>query len=395
METFIPVLSMLLLLSMMLRDVTKHHYLVVLNPFFWTSLLFFFYLILPSFFVEEINHFFSWGIDRNSIITSHIITLLSVMMISFFYFFNGSGFSFKQDQIYKAGIVLKFLWLFVFLYLLFAFSMKVKSFNVVDAFMYNHTQDDPYKIKNLAYLLLTLSTLCFLSEKKYWIFIPNLLIVVLDLLNGSRTTALIALMPIIVCLCVEKRTLFIIPGTIMLSGMLLLGVIRSDNVLGGVPWYLNAIGEFRETYITLPLLVLDDIYVGQGDFFEAVATVGVGILQPLRTEIFENFTFSGVYIYNLVSRGYGLGSNFIIESFYYGYVGFIILLLNCCLMLTAVRYLITRSTLTVAIVISCFAVVFLRILIREGFPASFGLFVFVFLFYSLPIIMLDRVKSVK
>jgi hypothetical protein len=393
METFIPVLSMLLLLSMMLRDVTKHHYLVVLNPFFWTSLLFFFYLILPSFFVGQINYFFSWGIDQGSIITSHIITLLSVIMISSFYFFNGSSFSFKHDQIYKAGVVLKFLWLLVCLYLLFAFLMKVKNFNVVDAFMYNHTQDDPYKIKNLAYLLLTLSTLCFLSEKKYWIFIPNLLIVVLDVLNGSRTTALIALMPIIVCLCIEKRTLFIIPGTIMLSGMLLLGVIRSDNVLGGVPWYLNAIGEFRETYITLPLFIHDDIYVGRGDLFDLLASIGVGLLQPFRAELQEQYVFSGVYIYNYLSRGYGLGSNFLIETFYYGYVSFVVLLLIFCCALILVRYVIQRCSLSSAVVMACFVVIFLRILVREGLPISLGLLFFVFLVYSLPLFILDRVKK--
>lgn len=397
MYTLIPTLSALVIFTVIFADTHKNGYKSVINPFFWTLLLCFFYLVLPSFFVNQINYYFVWGINSSSIYLSHFAIFVAVFSLSLLYFFNQSDFSEQKLSCegYRISPLLKMLWWIVLLYLLIVLYITIKDFDVLDAFMYDNSQSDEFKIKNISYLLLALSTLYFLSEKNYWIFLPNLIITVLDLLHGSRTTALIALMPVVICLCIYRKTLFIVPGSILLTGMLLIGVIRSDNVVGGVPWYLNAIGEFREAYITLPLMIEDQRYVGQGGIFDAAATFGMGVLQPFRAQLYEHFTISGVYIANLVDRGYGLGANFIIESFFYGYAGFFFVLM----FLIVVLLIFKRSLLAVkphtAIVLVCLSVVFIRILVREGVFASLGLFSFIAIFYILPVFLVDKIKAAR
>lgn len=392
-----PVCSTIAILAVVLTDMHKNGYKVVLNPFFWTLLFSFLYLVLPSFFVLQIDHHFSWGLDIYSIYLAHAVTLAAISVLVLFYSFNqsgslGAGLDYSD---YTVSPLIKLLWWVVFFYLLVVLFVTIKNFNVLDAFLYDHTQSDPYKIKNLSYLLLGLTSLYFLSEKKYWIFLPNIIIALLDLLNGSRTTALIALVPLIICLCVHRKTLFIVPGTIIFAGMLFLGVVRSDNVVDGVPWYLNAIGEFRETYITLPLMITDEQYVGKGEIWDAAASIGIGLLQPFRTQISEIYTLAGVYIAELVNRGYGLGGNFIIESLFYGYFYFFLILISSLAFLLMLKNVIQQSKLQSAVVLACLSMVFIRIMVREGVPIALGLFLFVACFYTIPLMVFDRFKYNK
>lgn len=389
----LPFISTTAIFCIVLMDVLKNGYKVVLNPFFWTIIFIFLYLVLPSFFVLQIDHYFSWGLDLYSIYLAHSLTLTAVIVLVCTYYLNQSGSlgAGLNNSDYKASPLIKLLWWIVFFYLLFVLFLTIRDFNVLDAFLYDHTQSDPYKIKNLSYLLLGVTSLYFFSERKYWIFLPNVIIAVLDLLNGSRTTALIAIVPLIICLCVHRKTLFIIPGTTIFVGMLLLGVIRSDNVVGGVPWYLNAIGEFRETYITLPLMVTNELYVDKGDIWDAAASIGIGVLQPFRSQLFESFTFSGVYISELVGRGYGLGSNWIIESLAYGYLGFPVILLSFVFFLTFFKLIVRKSKPESAIVLACLLMVFIRIIVREGVPAGVGLFIFILFFYIAPFVFFDKI----
>lgn len=392
----LPFISTTAIFCIVLMDVLKNGYKVVLNPFFWTIIFLFLYLVLPSFFVLQIDHYFSWGLDLYSIYLAHSLTLTAVIVLVCTYYLNqssslGAG---LNNSDYKASPLIKLLWWIVFFYLLFVLFLTIRDFNVLDAFLYDHTQSDPYKIKNLSYLLLGVTSLYFFSERKYWIFLPNIIIAVLDLLNGSRTTALIAIVPLIICLCVHRKTLFIIPGTTIFAGMLLLGVIRSDNVVGGVPWYLNAIGEFRETYITLPLMINNELYINKGSFWDAAGGIGMGLLQPFRAQINENTTLAGSYIAELVDRGYGLGSNVIIDSLFYGYGSFILVLLFGLTFVLTLKFVISRVRINLAIVLACLSVVFIRIMLREGVPISFGLFVFVTSFYVIPFLLIDKFKFV-
>src|SRR5690606_5986080 len=113
------------------------------------------------------------------------------------------------------------------------------------------------------------------------------------------------------------------------------------------------------------------------------------------SQLFEHFTFAGVYIAELVSRGYGLGGNFIIESMIYGHFGFLVMLVFLSAFLLVFKNAIKKIKPQTAIVFVCLAMVFIRIMVREGLPAAFGLFVFVSAFYIFPLMILDRIKYFK
>lgn len=391
---FLPTVSSLILLLVTTRDLVKNRYLIVLNPFFWVSFFSFFYLVLPSFFVNEINFYYQWRIDYDSILLSNFITFVYVFFLSIFYFFCSSDFkafaSFKAES--NISLIIKFLWFLITIYLIVALYLSYKDFNFIDAFSYDGTQLDPFKIKNLVYILITISSLFFLAVRKLWVFIPNLIVIVIDLLNGSRTTAFVALVPIALCLCIVHKKLFFTQAAVLFFGMLLLGVIRSDNVVSDVPWYINALGEFRETYITLPIMIQNYEYISHGGFFDLAAGIGVGVLHPFRAEIADNYLTAGFYIADIISRGYGLGSNVIIESLFYGYYGFVFLLASFCFFLVSGWLIVRKSSISNAAIASCFSVVLIRIAIREGLPASMALGLFIYVFYCLPFLVFNKIN---
>ncbi|WP_129146703.1 hypothetical protein [Aeromonas caviae] len=251
---------------------------------------------------------------------------------------------------------------------------------------------DVFKLKNLAYLLLPVSIYFFFDKKSVYVFIPNVLLIILDLLTGSRTTALIAIVPIAVSLCLYKQKLYITPIIIIMSALIAIGIIRSNNVVQDVPWYLNSIGEFRETYITLPLLIGNEEYIGHGDLYTLIASPMLALLQPMRGIISESIVLPGEYIYGIVDRGYGLGANIITESFFYGYAFLFFVPVAILFICIIVNHIIYRcDTPKAAIHISMF-IIFMRLIFREGFYYNAGLYLFVFAVYVLPIILINRAK---
>lgn len=389
-------ISLILISFLVLRDIKENKYNVIFNPFFWAAIYLSFYFLLPSFFVYEINYYFKWGISENSILFSSLLLFCFTAIIFFAYLFCPSSFRAHSKNVeLKNSVLILILFILISVYLVYVFYVTLSGYNFQKLFFYDGEQRDVYKIKNLAYLLIPVLIFTFVNYRKFYVFIPSLLIIIIDLLNGSRTTAFIALVPIFLCICFQRKTLFILPGGVLLCLLLILGVIRSDNIIGGVPWYLNAIGEFRETYITLPLFIEDSDYIGKGGLFHLLGAVGSGVLYGFREDISQQYIFAGQNIAALVNRGYGLGSNIIIESAYYGYFYMISTLLFIPLILYFLKKIIENTTVPVALSLSAVTVIFLRLLFREGAYLSLGTLLLVFSFYLTPVFLLSRIGLLK
>ncbi|MBV7314837.1 hypothetical protein [Shewanella sp. NIFS-20-20] len=271
--------------------------------------------------------------------------------------------------------------------------MKLSEGVFSNAFLYDaDAAKDPYKLKNIAYLLIPVSIYLFFDRFRFWVFIPNILIVLLDLLHGSRTTAFICLIPILICFIIRHKKLYLTQLLILFVMMLAIGIIRSDNVVQNVPWYISAIGEFRETYITLPLYITDVDYVGNGSFITYIGSLLFGIVQPLRESISSAYMLPGTFIARDVARGYGLGSNFLIESLYFGFYGLIAsITLLTSFMFFLYRQVYKLKSINSVLLITLF-IVFSRLIIREGVPVNVGLYFFILIFYILPIYLMRKVK---
>lgn len=376
------------------NDYRLGNYRVLMNPFFWINLLFLFYMIVPSVFTEEINHYYNWGIEEDNVFYARILVFIIGSSLSLFLFLFRSDFiSIKVYKTRARPIVLYAIWLMVVLYLFWvaknALSREIFSL----AFLYDEeAAKDPYKLKNIAYLLIPITIYMFFHIRSYWVFFPSLMIVILDVLHGSRTTAFICIVPLLLCAVINNKKLYLPQLLFIFTMMIVVGIIRSDNVVQEVPWHINAIGEFRETYITLPLYITDEFYAKSGGFDTYIASLFLGILQPLRGVILDAFTLPGKYIAIDVSRGYGLGSNFIIEPIYYGFSGFFLSFILLVSFLLVIYKVISRLEPENSLVILAMFVIFARLIVREGVPFNIGLFLFILLVYVIPIFLIKRVK---
>ncbi|MEL4250827.1 hypothetical protein AAEH72_07395 [Shewanella xiamenensis] len=374
-------------------DIRRNEQFVLLNPFFWAAVYLFFYFILPSFFVYEINYYFNWRIENDSIFYSSLLLVFFSFSVAIPYLFSSYKIHFKKETACKnRGVITIIIWGLISIYLTYVSYVTLTSYDFTRAFNYSGEPGDIFKLKNLSYILISVTVFTFWRFKKYIFFIPAVVIVLLDLLNGSRTIAFVALVPVFLCICIYKRTLFILPSLIMLSLLLLLGIIRSDNVVEGVPWYLSAIGEFRETYITLPLFIAEEKYVSSGSFLNLLSAIGVGLLYLFRGDILEQYQFAGHTIYLMIDRGYGLGANILIESIYYGYFCLMFTFLIFPFFLYMCKKIIEQSSLSIAIINASLVIVFLRLIFREGLYLSLGTLLLIFFVYFLPIYFLNKLK---
>ena len=390
----LSILITLFVIFTLVRYLYQNRYAAIANPLFWVVALFLFYFQIPSIFVNQINVFFGWFIQPNDIFISLLISnsfsvffafLLLIVKVKKHYILA------ENTKAHCSGII-KFIWWGIFLYLIFVVVYKFHTGNLYMNDNYTGEVVDRFKLKNVAYLLLPVSIYFYFYRKSVIVFTPNTLLVVLDLLTGSRTTALIAIMPMAVSLCLNNKKLYITPITMLISTLIVIGILRSSNVVQDVPWYLNSIGEFRETYITLPLLIRNEGYIGHGDLYTLIASPMLALLQPMRSIISESIVLPGEYIYGIVDRGYGLGANIITESLFYGYAFLFFVPLAILFICIVVNHFISRSNMPKAAIHISMFIIFMRLIFREGFYYNAGLYLFVFAVYVFPIVLINRTK---
>lgn len=386
--------STLLSIIVIIKSLISERYMIILNPFFWVLVLFIFYFQVPSVFAYEINHYFSWNISNYNIEISWLISSSIVIFFTLCLLVVKTiqPAALKVNNTYSCARSIIIIWWGISLYLISILLYRGITDGLSMTTNYTGEGGDVFKIKNVAYLLLPVSIFLFFAKKSLLVFLPNIIIVILDVLSGSRTTALIVVVPIAVSLCIMYRRLYVVPISIMVCGLIFIGIIRSYNVIQDVPWYLDAMGEFRETYITLPMFISNQEYVGRGDAYTMLASAILALLQPIRGEIMSSIVLPGDFIYSWVGRGYGLGANIITEVIYYGYVFLLIIPIALFVLCMFINLLIRYASLPkIAIHISLF-IIFSRLIFREGLFLNSGLYLFVFAVYVLPIILINRAK---
>jgi hypothetical protein len=388
------ILSTVFVIFSLARYLYQHRYVAIVNPLFWVVVLFLFYFQVPSIFAYEINHYFSWNISSYSIEISWLISSSMAIFFSLCLLVIKitQPIALKANNPYFCARSIAIIWWGISLYLISILLYRGITDGLSMTTNYTGEAGDVFKIKNVAYLLLPVSIFLFFSKRSLLVFLPNIIVVILDVLSGSRTTALIAVVPIAVSLCIMYRRLYVVPISIMVCGLILIGIVRSDNVTQDVPWYLNAMGEFRETYITLPMFISNQDYVGRGDAYTMLASAMIALLQPIRGEILSSIVLPGHFIYGWVGRGYGLGANIITEVIYYGYAFLLIIppaLFSLCMY---INYLIRHSSLPQIAIHTSLFIIFFRLIFREGIFINVGLYLFVFAVYVFPIIMINRVR---
>ncbi|MGU5542164.1 hypothetical protein ACV1DG_09700 [Aeromonas hydrophila] len=388
-------ISLFVCLFIAIKNLRNYRELNYTNPFFYFFTWNVFYFGIPAIFVQEINFYYDWFLDQDSIVFSNFLVVI-LLLISAFYYHVFRSVTLRDGDKEKISKCIKFIWFFILAYLIGVLYLKLQSGTLMFSTNYTGTTD-VYKLKNISYMLITVSTLYFSEKRSLVVFAPNILIALFDILEGSRTTALIALIPMFFCYAIyNKKTYF---NIIFAAFAMLIAVGVFRNTLAteqyDVPFYINAMGEFRETYILLPIMISNDDFVGVGNILNLANSIAMPFLQPLRGELSSAFINSGSYAARLVGRGYGLGSNFLVDSIFYGYAFILLNILCMTVYLYALRYLIINSKLVHSIIFVSYSVIFIRLIIREGFFNNVTLMLFVMLIYSFPFLILNSLFKNK
>ncbi len=360
------------------------------NPFFYFFVFIIFYFGVPSIFVEEINLYYGWSLSEAEMIFSNLFVLI-ILSVSTVMFYLFKRVSLKVESKVQVSFFIKLIWLVILCYLIYVLYIKLQSGTLMFSTSYTGTTD-VYKLKNISYLLVTISILYFSDKKSFFVFIPNIFVAAFDLLDGSRTIALIALFPIFVCYAIYNKKTYLSLIVILFSMLIAVGVFRNTLATEqfDVPFYISVMGEFRETYILLPILIFNESFVSHGNFFDMTSSLLMPLLQPLRGELSSYFINSGVYAAELVGRGYGLGNNFLVESIYYGYAFIIVNIFLVFIYLYTLKSLIAKVDIVYAITIVSYSAIFIRLIVREGLISNVMMIVFILFVYSVPFLVVDK-----
>ncbi|WP_429238436.1 O-antigen polymerase [Aeromonas veronii] len=383
-------ISLFICLIFAIKNLINYGELNYTNPFFYFFTWSVFYFGIPAIFVQEINYYYNWSLEQDSMVFSNSLVVI-LLLISAFSYHIFRKITLRSDDKEKISPFIKFIWFFILFYLIWVLYLKLQSGELMFSTSYTGSTD-VYKLKNISYMLITISTLYFSEKRSFIIFAPNMLIALFDILEGSRTTALIALVPMFICYAIYNKKTYFNVIIAVFAMLVAVGIFRNalNTEQYDVPSYINAMGEFRETYILLPIMISNDDFVGVGNILNLANSIAMPFLQPLRGELSSAFINSGSYAASLVGRGYGLGSNFLVDSIFYGYAFIPVNIFCMIVFLCVLRYLILKSKLVYSIIFVSYSVVFIRLIIREGFFNNVTLMLFVMLIYSFPFLILNN-----
>lgn len=373
------------------KSLNEHKELNYANPFFYFFVFIIFYFGIPAVFVNDINFYYDWSLTESDMLFSNILVVI-LLAVTTFMFYVFRCINLNVDSKVEVSLFIKSIWLLILIYLILVLYLKLQNGDLMFSNSYTGTTDT-YKLKNISYLLVTISVLYFSEKKSFFVFIPNILVAAFDLLEGSRTVALIAFIPIFVCYAIYNKKTYLSFIMIMFSILIAVGIFRNtlNSEQYDVPFYINAMGEFRETYILLPVMIFNDYFIGYGDLWNMLSSIFSPLLQPLRGELASTYISPGSHAAKLVGRGYGLGSNLLVESLYYGYLCIMLTIPLCLVYLYILRALIIKIDIVYAIIIISYSAIFIRLIVREGFLNNVMLTLFIVMFYCVPFLIFNKV----
>ena len=190
-------ISCILVIFAIIRVLYKQREFSYVNPLFWMNTLSFAYFSLPCLLIEEISFYYNWNLTQMSIdYTRVLICIINLMNTIFLLLVKKVN---LKLEIYnnKLNKFVKLLWFCIVSYLIFVIIKKICNNELFTFSIYGiNPYRDNFKIKNLAYFLLTFSTLLYFQTSNFLCFLPNLLAFFIEICSGARTLAFIVAMPV-------------------------------------------------------------------------------------------------------------------------------------------------------------------------------------------------------
>ncbi|MCL1057880.1 hypothetical protein L2729_07665 [Shewanella gelidimarina] len=351
------------------------------------------YFNLPSFFVTDLNMYYRWGISLDSMVFSNLLVSFSTVFLSVSLVFSNSD----KNKIHinalkaaKPNVNNKTLIFVVFIILCVFLLVKLKDidFSVLSG-TYSALSRDEFS-KSVAYFTVSVVVLTYFRLRSFIVLTPLFAVILLDISSGTRSAALVCMLTLIYIYIYSQKKIPYIATIILILILLLVGLLRA-KINSFIPTHIILLGEMGETFITLPKLILDGNYVGHGTVIGVIASLFFALLQPYRLLINETYTFSGPFMAEYINRGYGFASNYIIDSLYLGYYGFPLVLMCIFIYCRVSNYIMNSTPYRFVLMYAIFNCFIIRLIVREGFFGSVGLYMFLLLFYIISLYVFDKV----
>jgi len=374
--------TLLIAVKTLLSDLYKYKYRIFSYPFFWILAYSILYFIIPAIFIDQISYYYNWNLSEYAIAISQISSIYWAMVFYFSYAtFRHTlnypiGYTIPSNSYYKLSLIFVttvigwLLWVFI------TQAGTALSITLTHGYSGEDTLSAENKIKTLAYLLIPVMCILALKKRRFVIFFATLLIVFLDISQGSRTTAFVSIAATYIVVAVTDRKLYATPA--LITGFLIYSIgifFRPDELSNTerIPLQIALLGEFRETFIPLPYAVSNSINFDNG-LGNLLVSFIYPLLGPFRT-VFEGLVVNpGELIAAKIGRGYAFGLNAIYESYYYfNYLGILIMpwvLAWMCYMVKNIMRWPNWKGLTITVLFAICA----RLALREGiitYSASF------------------------
>ena len=262
-------ISTIFIFSTLIYSLLKFRAKSYINPFFIIAGWIFAYLSLPAIFVEDYFLFEGWKIDTLAIDFSNII------VICFNLVFGLSLFVFSRIKVKNTNTLIKsrlykIVWnllvgllIYIIIYQIFTGQfLTLENYGI-------EGQITRFHERNLCYFTLGFTILYFFETKKYYAFLPNLLVALLELSKGGRSMAFCMFTSIFLCYTVKNNKLGI--WGFLFFGLLAKFIqdIRSTFfVHNEMPFPINYMGETTGVYAILPRLILNDDFIGKATWVD-------------------------------------------------------------------------------------------------------------------------------
>ncbi|QKJ65570.1 hypothetical protein HQN60_01790 [Deefgea piscis] len=361
-------------------DIKKIGVELLFYPFSWLLLFTIAYFAVPAIVVEKISYFYGWYFNDDVIFISKLASLYFSILVFIFYllcFPRGGKININPIMFSNLRRIVICLSVFIIAYLLFvAKTYGLSSFATLmaDGYQGDQSISEDARLKTVAYISIPLIVILVLHAHTTLAISIAMLIAFIDMSQGGRTAALIPIVAVYISFCyVNKKTYL---GIALVSSVLLYSVgifFRPSEItaLGEIPPYISAMGEFRETFLTLPYILNKDI---SGDLLNVPISFLFNFVGPFRFFLMDVFLNPGAVLANHIGRGYGLGLNFLTEAFYYfGYLGVFLTPLILVGFVSFYSLIIERLSGVLRVILIVIFILVGRLILREGFFLNVGL----------------------
>lgn len=366
----------------------------------WLLIFFDLYFVYPAFYLEEISVGNFWYFSDYAITLTKLSVIWWWAVIFFYILMSNKATNIKYkgkvkpSETVESRLVVTFLIFYISIYLYFNGSQHFGNLQDI-GYDPTDTISQDFRLKTLAYVGVVFASILFAASRNIFSIVLLILIIATDLIQGSRTVAMIAIISLTLILSTYYRYALYLLLPSLISLLLFISYNFRPIYDFDVPFHTLILSEPIQTFLTLPYAINVNLSSKSNPIVSLFVNLIYPFLGPVRV-LFEFQDYShGSYVATEIGRGYGLANNIMYESYLlFSWFGILIMPFILINIISRLRsYIIKRQSDISYFALLIFGVVFLRLILREG-VSNITLFIYIyFVAFCLPLNFFKLLKK--